>query len=265
VRAVRDGDSGGIRAITRATGQPENDSGADAAYLRLIRATGRALVAVDGERVLGWAAEVPATSGTLLCDLFVDPPLHARGVGTALLTGLWPAPAPGRFTFSSKHPAALPLYVRAGLAPSWPLLYVSGPVDRLPRGVLRVEAVDTATAAAAEAALTSGRHGVWTRAPGTTALLVRDGDRVIAVGTGRPGLPGVLAHLTCPDPGAAAGALCAAVAALGCDHVALCLPGPHPALRLLLGSGFRVDDFDVTMRTPDVDLPIGWVYSPGLG
>ncbi|SHM63730.1 GNAT family N-acetyltransferase [Cryptosporangium aurantiacum] len=265
VRAVESADLAGIRAITHATGQSDRDSGADAAYVALLRSTGTALAAVDGDRVLGWAATLPTSSGTLLTDLFVDPAMHARGVATALLGRLWPPAAPRRYTFSSKHPAALPLYARAGLVPSWPLLYVSGPTSRLPRGALRVEWVSAAKAAAAEAALTGGepRPGVF--AYWGEAFVVRNRSRVIAVGAAQPGLPTVLAHLSCPDPGSAAGALFAAVAALRADQVACCLPGPHPALQRLLAAGFRVDDFDVLMRTLDVEPPLGAVYSPGLG
>ena len=267
VRALRSGDLPGIRAITLATGRSEEESGADPGYVELLRLSGRALVAVDGDSVLGWAAVVPTPCGVLLSDLFVDPVVHARGVGTALLRRLRPAP---QFAFSSMHPAALPLYVRAGLVPSWPLLYVSGPVDRLPRGALHVDPVDAGTAAAVEAELTGARartavYRYWTRRPGAVALVVRDGSRPVAVGAGRPGVPGVLSHLTCPDAGSAAGALYAAVAALGGDHVAFCVPGPHPAVRLLLASGFRVDALDVTMRPPHAQVPAGWIYASGLG
>ncbi|TQS47015.1 GNAT family N-acetyltransferase [Cryptosporangium phraense] len=267
VRAVTPVDLPGIRAISRATDQPDTESGVEAAYVELILTIGRA-VAARGSEVLGWAGEVPTPSGTLLTDLFVDPAVHARGVGSALLRAMWPAPAGGRYTFSSKHPAALPLYVRAGLVPSWPLLYLSGPADRLPLGVLRVDRVDARTAAAAVARLTGwGRPRTplfeyWTRADDATALVVRDGSRLVAAGVGSPA---VLTHLTCPDRGMAAGALYAAVAALGTAAITFALPGPHPAMRTLLACGFRIDDFDVHMRTPDVTLPIGGVYSPGLG
>ncbi len=294
----------GIRAITHATGQSDEDSGADPAYVEVIRAQGHAKVAVSGGTVLGWAGALPTPLGTLLTDLFVDPAVHARGVGAALLRALPPL----EFTFSSKHPSALPLYARAGMVPSWPLLYLSGPVSRLPRGVLRVDRVDATTAASTEAALSpvggadpnavsgavvgrgagagmgsgvaadlgagaglgpgrdgGGRAAVyrhWMRAG--RAFVVRDGERVTAVGAGRPGVPGVLAHLTCSDPRSAAGALYAAVAALDSDHVALCLPGPHPALRTLLAAGFRVDDFDLSMQAPTIELPPTWSYAPGL-
>jgi GNAT superfamily N-acetyltransferase len=274
VRRVVPTDLAGIQAISRATDQPAEESGGDARYVELLRSSGSVVVAV-GEDVLGWAATVPTPFGELLSDLFVDPAVHGRRVGTALLRALWPdAPAqPGRFTFSSKHPAALPLYARAGLIPSWPLLYLSGPVARLPIGALSVERVDAATAAGASARLVGAqqpRTGVfayWTRHPAVTGLLIRAGTTVVAAGAGGPDATGlgVLSHLTCPEVDVAAGALFAACLALGTDWVSCCLPGPHPALRPLLAAGFRIDDFDVTMRTSDVVLPIGWIYSPGLG
>ncbi|GAA0269131.1 GNAT family N-acetyltransferase [Cryptosporangium japonicum] len=295
IRAVDSGDLSGIRAITAATGQSDQDSGADQEYVELIRSHGLAKVAVSGGAVLGWAGAMPTPLGTVLTDLFVDPAVHARGVGSALLRALPSL----RFTFSSTHPAAMPLYVRAGLVPSWPLLYLSGPVSHLPSGVLRTTDADAASAASAEAAVVpggavhgAGRAGVsdeagrtgaspvggdagasrmggraavyryWSRAG--RAFVVRDGERVIAVGAGRPGVPGVLTHLTCSDPRSAAGALYAALLGLGSEYVALCLPGPHPALRMLLNAGFRIDDFDVAMRAPTLDLPSTWTYAPGL-
>ena len=54
--------------------------------------------------------------GVLLTDLFVDPAWQGTGIGRRILAGLWPdVAAPGRFTFSSQHAHALPLYVRLGL------------------------------------------------------------------------------------------------------------------------------------------------------
>jgi hypothetical protein len=33
----------------------------------------------------------------------------------------------------------------------------------------------------------------------------------------------------------------------------------------LLAAGFRIDDYDLMMATPDLDLPTAPVYHPGLG
>src|SRR5205823_10754642 len=67
---------------------------------------------------------------TMLCDLFVHPGWHGRGLGQAMLAALWDD-GPRRMTFSSLHAHALPLYTRAGLDAWWPLLYLRGPVARL--------------------------------------------------------------------------------------------------------------------------------------
>lgn len=71
----------------------------------------------------------------MLTDLFVDPVRHGTGIGRALLAALWPAEdrEPARFTFASHDPRAMPLYVRAGLIPYWPLLYLQARRPRRPR------------------------------------------------------------------------------------------------------------------------------------
>lgn len=55
------------------------------------------------------------------------------------------------------------------------------------------------------------------------------------------------------------------LAALGPGPLSLCPPGPHPALRPLLTTGFRIHDYDITMTTSGLTLPATWIYSPGLG
>ncbi|MEP7025862.1 MAG: GNAT family N-acetyltransferase [Actinomycetota bacterium] len=271
VRQAEDGDTGEIREVSLATGQPAAESGADAGYLQLLRSTGTVLVAVEADGTLtGWGAVKHTPLGLLLSDLFVHPAQHGHGVGAQLLRALMPGEPAGsrRFTFSSQHANALPLYVRSGLVPSWPLLYLRGSPARLPASAdVSADCVDAVTAARADAVLTSAPersadYGHWTRRPSGTGLVVRDGSTVIAAGAGSPA---ELFHLTCPDPALAAAALFAAVAALGADQLAFCLPGPHPALLPLLGAGFRIEDYDISMSTPGLELPTGWIYSPGLG
>ena len=45
---------------------------------------------------------------------------------------------------------------------------------------------------------------------------------------------------------------------------AVCLPGPHPAVRAMLDAGWRIDDYDLAMTTADLVLPVNWAYSPAL-
>ncbi|WP_426511775.1 hypothetical protein ACPPVO_14770 [Dactylosporangium sp. McL0621] len=202
----------------------------------------------DG-RVAGFGATLRVGGATMLTDLFVDPAGHGGGAGGALLRELGPV----AFTFASQDPRALALYARAGLTPWWPLLYLHGGPDRLPRPAFAVTGCPPAEAARVEARLT-GVHREFLAGEG---LVVRGaGGEPVAAGAGR------LDHLACPDPAAAAGALVAALHAVG--EAELCVPGPHPAVPVLLGAGYRITGFDVYMATrPDV-LATTWVYSPGL-
>src|SRR5437763_12198681 len=149
-------DADGIGRVSRATGQLTPESGADPRYVALLASIGRIVVAVDDtSAIAGWAAVRAIPYGNLISDLFVRPDSQGRGLGRALLDALIgnPARAAGTFTFSSQHPAALPLYARAGLVPSWPLLYVCGETTRLARQLV-VHKVGASQAAEAEAALT---------------------------------------------------------------------------------------------------------------
>ena len=67
----------------------------------------------------------------MLADLFVEPGRLGQGLGRPLLTALF-EDAPVRATFASGDPRALPLYVRAGMTPLWPCLYVEGAAAQLP-------------------------------------------------------------------------------------------------------------------------------------
>ncbi len=272
-----------IRRISLALGQAEEDSGSDAGYVRFLLSSGTVMVAetVSGSSVIAWGAVKQSRGRSMLTDLFVDPDHQARGVGAGLLRRLWPSGPrePARFTFSSRHPAALPLYARAGLVPGWPLLYMSGDRTRLaaPDGPahLEVRRVDAATAASADMQLASAGYADvadvsrlaadyrwWGRGQPHSGLIVIDGARPVAAGAATRN---TLAHLTCAEGQNAAPAVIAALLTLDAPEVTLCLPGPHPVVRDLLEAGFRIDDFDISMRTPDVDLRPTWVYSPGIG
>jgi hypothetical protein len=202
----------------------------------------------------------------MLTDLFVHPDRHGRGMGGALLRALWPDhTAPGRFTFSSQHASALPLYARAGLQPSWPLLYLSGPSAPLPSPPMQVERVDPAVACEVDSQLASGNraadYAFWTRSGSGQAIVVHDGDRSVAAGVLRGGN---LVHLTCSESDADT-ALTAALRASEAATITVCLPGRHPSLPSLLRAGFRIIDYDLAMSTPDLTLPQAWAYSPALG
>lgn len=273
VRAASDTDLAGIGQISHVLGHPQLDYGADPDYVALLRRSGDVAVAVEDGRVLGWGAVRDHVAGSMLTDLFVHPSAQGRGVGSAVLRALWPDPAPdaARLTFSSQHPSALPLYLRAGLLPSWPLLYLRGRPGAVavPDGVGAVR-VDGAAAARAEAGLTgtdrAADYAFWTRTPGAAGLLVRRGDRPIACGAARPD---AVLHLTCPRAADAVAALAAVLVAVGeqagAGEVTVCVPGPHRGTAELVRSGFRVVDQDICMSTASAAVATTWCYAPGLG
>ena len=268
VRRATTSDLAAVASVSLATGQPAVESGADPRYAGLLLEHGIVVVAEqDDGHIVGWGATWRTPVGEVLSDLFVDPRRQGQGVGARILRTLWPDPeVPGRFTFSSQYASALPLYVRAGLRPVWPLLYLTGDPRRLPvSATVRARLVSPDEAAATDARLTrrtvrAAEYRYWAGAPSGTAVVVHEGNRLLAAGAGRPA---ELAHLTCVDePQDATAALTAALLEL--DGSRVCLPGPHPALGDVLSSGWRVEDYDLAMSTPDLRLPTSWAYSPGL-
>jgi len=271
IRPASFDDLAGIRRVSLAAGQPLEDSGASPNYVAVLLATGTVEVLILESELVGWGAVKPTASGSLLTDLFVDPSAHGRGVGSALLAHLWHRQSAPRYTFSSQHPHALPVYARAGLAPLWPLLYLSGDPARLDPSAATtllapsVSRVSGDVAAQAEESFTgfsrAADYDYWSQADGASSIVIRLEGRTLAAGVVQPG--GV-SHLAVND-GPADVALIAALQATGSAHASVCLPGPHPALTRLLNAGFRVDDYDIHMSTPTVNAPVTWAYSPGLG
>lgn len=196
----------------------------------------------DDGGLTGYSGVRPVGGATMLTDLFVDPSRHGGGVGRALLDVALDG-AGELLTFASRDPRAMSLYVRYGMVPRWPLLYLSGPAA--PRGPFVLDLVAPDEAAAAEKAL-NGRdrrpdYAFWAGFPGATGLVVRDGAAVVAAGAaGR----GRVFHLVTAEGRDPAATLAAAFGATRAERVALCLPGPHPALPSLLATGWRIDDLD---------------------
>ena len=262
-------DAAGVGALAVATGQPSEDSGADSRYYDLLLQTGTVLVAESEDGVVGWGAVRTRFGASMLTDLFVHPAHHGRGVGARLLDALWPSGAGAsrrRFTFSSLHPHALPLYVRSGLAVHWPLLYLVGPGASAPSTDLAVTVVAPEEAADVEMRLAGTGaspdvllYRYWAGVRTSAALVVSDGGRMVACAALRPG---EVAHVSCAGDADAVGVVAASVSAAG-QEVRLCVPGPHPALRALLGWGFEIEDMDLAMSS-GMPLPATGVYSPGL-
>ncbi|MFU8874391.1 GNAT family N-acetyltransferase [Micromonospora sp. SL4-19] len=280
VRAATAGDLDAIARVAEAAGQRGEWTGADPAYVGHLLRYGRVAVAMDDDRIVGFGATRdiagPAGVASMLCDLFVDPSQHGRGHGRALLAELWPERRSLRMTFSSEHPNALPLYTSVGLDAWWPLLYLTGDTRtvRAPAG-WTVEPSTPDTVSTFEGGWTgidrTADHHAWTRRPNGLAL--------VAAHDGQPGVAGVVAgegagfglvHLASDprllDAQAAEGLLAVLAALDGADGRAqVTLPAPHPAVRLLLGAGWRAAEMDLFMATR-VDLldPRRSVPSPAL-
>lgn len=278
IREATHGDLDAIAAVA-ATGQVEEWSGSDPAYVTHLLAHGRVLVAERGATVTGFGATRRVGDGpaavTMLCDLFVDPAEHGRGTGRALLAALW-EPGSSRMTFSSLHAHALPVYTRAGLDAWWPLLYLGGAVAGLPRP----PGWDTSVASPDEVAALEAEwtgidrlpdHQAWAARPAGQPVTARHGGTVLAAGT----VAGVaeeygIAHLALSPAAGDSGAVDAVLAVLGSLEPAtgrarVCLPAPHPAARPLLAAGWHVDFMDIFMATsPGLLDPRRAVPSPAF-
>lgn len=273
IRPATSDDVPAIGRIAAANDEPIVEPGATGSpYLEHIRRRGRLFVADWDGAVIGFAGAIDVGPAAHLADLFVDPPLHGRGIGRSLLEVAIPA-AGERTTFSSADPRSLPIYVRAGMRPWWPALYLRGNASQLPGGGLEVAWSPVAESVALELAwsgtdrLADARY--WTAEPGGSALVVRDGRAPVAVGytaDSRRGAWRVLRRLRIVPGGDPIGPVLAAIRSTAPDGpVALYLPGPHPVLAILLERGFRIVDRDTFMASrPDLVDPERFLPDPAL-
>ena len=281
VRDATEADLGAIIAIAKATGHVEDWATVFPNYVRHLITRGRFLVGERDDAVIGFGGTRRIGAGpqavSMLTDLFVDPAVHGAGAGRTILTALW-AGQPRKMTFSSGHPNALPLYTSFGVDAWWPLLYLGGPVSRLDRPAgWSVEKAEPADVGAAELAWTgidrTADHEMWAARPAGASVIVSLRGRSVAAGTtGGVGAEYGLNHLVVagdgPDgPVAAADAVLAVLSWLepadGLAHV--CLPAPHPAVRRLLATGWKVTDLDLYMASePGLIDPLASVLSPAL-
>jgi len=280
IRKAGPGDLDAIATVAAAAGQDEEWSGSDPAYLHHLLAHGRVVVAELHGTVTGFGATRPIGTGPgaaeMLCDLFVDPGAHGRGLGQAMLAALWHADTP-RMTFSSMHAHALPLYTRFGLDAWWPLLYLSGPVTALARPAgWAVTGATAGQVAGLEREWTgidrTADHRAWAARPAGQPVIAAAGGRPAAAGTAAgAGQEYGLVHLAVAPAAGPAGARDAVLAVLAAleppqgGRARVCLPGPHPAVRALLAAGWRNDCLDLFMATdPGLLDPRRAVPSPAL-
>lgn len=282
VRGATEADLEAIIAIAKATGQDEDWTTVFPNYVRHLIEFGRFLVGDRDGAVTGFGGTRQIGTGpnavSMLTDLFVDPAAHGTGAGRTILSALW-TDQPRRMTFSSLHSNALPLYTSFGVDAWWPLLYLGGSVARLdvPAG-WSVEKAEPAEVAAAELAWTgidrTADHRMWAARPGGVSVIASLRGRPRAAGTaGGVGAEYGISHLVVngrgrsPGPTETADAVLAVLAWLepADDRAYVCLPAPHPAVRRLLGAGWKVTDFDLYMASePGLIDPFTSVPSPAL-
>lgn len=276
VRDATPADCAEVVRVATLVGQGHEWAGGDEHYLQHLMATGRLVVAEQGRGIVGYGAtrtlDRPTGPISMLADLFVSPDSRGAGLGRAMLERLW-AEDTDRMTFSSTHPSALPLYAGFGLSTWWPLLYLSGDPSAVPRSPgLTVAKSSAGEAASLERCWVglerSADYIAWSARPAGGAFVVRRDGRPLATGV-VAGERATLEHLRMAPGLEDADAIAIVAAAVGQvpdGPVAAYLPAPHPAVRVLLAAGWRVDEFDLFMATrPDLLDPSRDVPSPALG
>jgi GNAT superfamily N-acetyltransferase len=260
---IRPVTSADLPAIARVGLANDEHSATDPNYVAHLRSVGRFLVAEIDGTVAAYGAARRAGGVTMLCDLFVDPARHSAGVGRSLLDAVLQGSGE-RFTFASRDPRAMSLYVRQRMIPRWPLLFLSGPPLR--PGVLRCRQTPMAEAGEAERELIGGdqasSYAYWATRPRATGLIVEEDGEILAAGAAEPG---ELLHLATAPGHDPAATLTAALATFTAERVRLTLPGPHPALAPLLDAGWRIEDSDQFLSTSDGLLSPTHVPSNSLG
>jgi ribosomal protein S18 acetylase RimI-like enzyme len=278
IRPATDADIPAITTILEANDEPVSwpDVPRPPYVVHLLTRPGTRVIVgeLDGA-VAGVAAsiEVGTADRRFLSDLYVDPARQSRGLGRAMLDEVL-AGSSERMTFSSSDRRALAAYIRNGMRPWWPLLYLEvdpGLLGESEPGVeIRQADVEetarhswawTGTDRAADFAFYAGLPD----ADGFTVVV--DGA-VAAVGWARRELaaPGRwLDHASFApgaDPVRSAHAVLRAASRGG--RVGAAVPGPHPAVPTLLERGVRFDDADTHCAT-DRDLldPTRIFPSPG--
>jgi GNAT superfamily N-acetyltransferase len=214
------------------------DSEADDLYLAFIASAGALRVAAGDGAILGFGGVIAIGSDTtMVTDLFIAPAVRGRGLGGALLEDLL-GDVDKRMTFSSKHAAALPAYVRAGMQPCWRLLYLRGP-----SGAHHAHADRAAERASSWRGERPNLAAYYERRGGSVrdnaVLIEHDGETSIARLQDRRG----------------AAAFDALLASLPSDStVTCCSPEGSPVAARALARGFDVFDHDIFCCSPGLAL-----------
>jgi GNAT superfamily N-acetyltransferase len=264
IRPATPADVDAIVTVLHANDEKHLDHG----YVEHLLATGRVVVALVDDRLIGIGATIERGGVTHIADLYVDPDRQGVGVGGRLLGALDPARTPCT-TFSSSDPRALPLYVRAGLVPWWPLLYFEGRPSRPLAAPFAVEPGSPDEVAAIDAMVFAGRgtheHNYHGNRPGMLSFVVRGGSRAVAAGYTKDGVLEMLSIVASADAVGAMTSVVSFIADIGTGPIITALPGPHPAVRVLLDAGLRINAHDLYCATArDLVDPVRRLPNPGL-
>lgn len=235
-------------------------------------ATGTVVVASDQETIVGFAAVLDRGDVAYLAELFVAPDHQSSGVGRELLTEVLGDRGGVICTMSSGDPRALPLYVRAGMQPRWPGFWLVGASRDLKslgsEEVTAAKAGDLGEIVAWDTEV-SGRprpvdHAYWTQHEQGVALSLNRNRVRVGYGYARMRSPvalhnpdaATLGPIGVRDPTDAASGVAAVVAwaAERAPEVRLSIPGPHPALRVLLEAGMHITETEIFLSTDPVPL-----------
>ena len=276
IRPATRGDLAAIRTILAGHGNDGPVVYADIVgpYVTHLIDRGGGQVAVVDEAIVGFGASVDTGRSIHLADLFVHPDRLGQGIGRPLLEAVF-AGSRVRTTFASEDPRALPVYIRAGMQPLWPSLFLQGLTAMLPDPGARIRA-EPATSdhlAALERDWTgfdrSADHRYWATMAGADPFVVLDGAAVAGLGYGRirqaAAIRVVDRLLIHPDADPVATTIAALARAGQGGPVFACFLGVHPVVRPLLEAGFRIVDRDQFMTSdPEVVDPIRLVPNPGM-
>ena len=220
---------------------------------------GKTIVAESDGRLAGFAAGHERDGTWFLGEFFVNPDLQLGGIGQRLLTASVPSGIPIA-TVATEDLRAQGLYARFGMTPRWPsynLEAKKASISSLPPTNLEVHDADVDDAAWAawdqticgryrwQALDFQARH--WN---GSRYWIARAGRRVGygAVSRRAPGRA-TIGPVGALSPVDAAECVLAMVhhtlADPEVDTVMLDVPGPHPALPVLLSGGFIIDELNV--------------------
>lgn len=243
-------------------------------YVRHLIEHATALVSERDGDLLAYGAATDTGIARHLADLFVRPDLLGRGIGRPLLDAVF-GTVVRRTTFASADQRALALYVRAGMTPLWPSLYLEGSVARLPAPEMpiAIEPADPRRLADLERLWTGADrpadHAFWASQADAEALVVSDAGEPVAFAYGRArqiGAARAVDRLVVRPGAEPVRPTLAAIRHIGRGTLVMaCVLGPSPILPALLAAGFRITDRDQFMTSdPGFVDPARLVPNPGM-